>query len=304
MLVRGPSPLLHAVCRASEPLPVVILLVGDYVAWLPGLAQPWWRKCAIGLWARWNRHQQIASCRKHVTLVNSRVLFQQLQPLVPRLFEVRTTTLQRGDFHLREDTCHQRPVRLLYAGRLERAKGLLEMAETIRLLTEMGEDVVLDLVGWAAPGDPIVDEVMEHARKQGVAGKVQYQGFKALGEELFSFYRAADIYVLASTNSEGFPRAIWEAMASCTPVVSTRVGSISDFVVDGNTALLAPPRDPAAMAGAIQRLIHDGELRRHLIQSGYALAETVTLESTTSTIVQHAQHLCQERCGAVPFCVS
>ena len=100
-------------------------------------------------------------------------------------------------------------------------------------------DAYLDIVGWPVPGDPILEEVMGQAREMGLEGRVVYHGFKALGEELFAYYKKADIYVIASRSSEGFPRTIWEAMAHCLPVVATKVGSIPAFI-EGAAELVEP----------------------------------------------------------------
>ena len=55
-----------------------------------------------------------------------------------------------------------------------------------------------------------------------------------------------------------------EAMASGVPVVASRVGGLAEMLTDGETALLVPPNDPAALAGALRRLSQDAALRRSL----------------------------------------
>ena len=56
---------------------------------------------------------------------------------------------------------------------------------------------------------------------------------------------------------EGFGLALLEAMLASVPVVATRVSSIPEIVVDGETGLLVPPDDPAALAGAVTRVLAD-----------------------------------------------
>ena len=57
-------------------------------------------------------------------------------------------------------------------------------------------------------------------------------------------------------------------MAHARPVVATSVGGLRDLVVDGETGLLVPPRDPAALRVALERLLGDDRLRRRLGAAG------------------------------------
>jgi len=272
-------------------LPVALLLVGDYMAGIDDLPQPLWRKEAIRLWASWNQRQQLKVARKALTFVNSRKLYDQLLPHVPNLVETRTTTLSVNDFFEREDTCLQRPVRLLYTGRMDRAKGLIHMVEALDHLVREGEDVVLDLVGWPQKGDPILDEIRQFAEARGIAKRVHYHGFKPVGPKLFAFYKQADIYVIASVSSEGFPRTIWEAMAHSLPVIATEVGSIPLFLERTKAALLIGPRDCEVLARAIQRVLHSPHLRKKLISNGFRLAKENTLDVRAKEMIGHLEIL-------------
>jgi glycosyltransferase involved in cell wall biosynthesis len=69
------------------------------------------------------------------------------------------------------------------------------------------------------------------------------------------------------------PISILEAMAAGLPVVASAVGGIPEIVVDGETGLIVPPRDPDALAAALRRLLDDPELRRRMGDAGRARAE-------------------------------
>jgi len=283
LLVRGPSPLLPAMV-SSSPVPTVLLLVGDYLAGVDDLSQPRWRKEAIRFWSCWNKWGQDRAVQRSLTFVNSRVLYQELQDKTSKLHEIRTTTLTREDFFVREDTCQEHPYHLLYAGRMDRGKGLLQMVQAVALLRERGEDVILDLVGWSERGDPILDEIQGLAFEKNIPGSVCYAGPRPLGPELFVFYRNADIFLIASLASEGFPRAIWEAMAHCLPVVATRVGSIP-LLVEG-AACLVQPGSAEAIADGVHQLIHRPALRQEYIKQGFDCVQGITLENQTGELVQ------------------
>jgi len=66
------------------------------------------------------------------------------------------------------------------------------------------------------------------------------------------------------SHREGFGVACAEGMAHARAVVASDVGGLRDLVVDGETGLLVPPRDPAALRGALERLLADRELRARL----------------------------------------
>jgi glycosyltransferase involved in cell wall biosynthesis len=290
LLVRGPSPLLPAMVSAS-PVPTALLLVGDYLKGVDDLPQPRWRKEAIRLWSRWNQWTQLRAARRRLTFVNSRVLYEELSSHVPNLHEIRTTTLTVADFFERQDTCQSGPpYKLLYVGRIDRAKGLLNMVEAVALLAQRGEEVSLDLVGWPEPGDPILDDLQACAHHHGIEGRINYLGMRSMGEDLFACYRAADLYLIASMASEGFPRTIWEAMANSLPVIATDVGSIR-YLLNGN-AVIVPPNRPDLLSDAILQLLYDKNLRHQLIKAGFEQAKSMTLELQTKKLYQLMQHYC------------
>ena len=90
---------------------------------------------------------------------------------------------------------------------------------------------------------------------------------------------ALDIFVLSS-ETEGLPVALLEAMAASRPVVATRVGGIPQVIEDGHNGLLISPHDPAGLAKAILTLMEDSTLRESVAREGYR-----TIEARFSTDV-------------------
>jgi len=287
LLVRAPTPLLPALASVWSK-PIALLVVGDYLGGVDDLLQPRWRKELIRLWSRWNYYHQMHIAQHSLTFVNSRLRYDQLRYQIPDLVETRTTTLSQNGFFHRVDTCSAAPYRLLYTGRILRAKGLFDVVEALPQLADSGFDVVFDLVGMPDKSDPVLEELNTLARSLGVEERVRYHGHKPAGPELLNYYRRADIYIIASQiSSEGFPRTIWEAMASSLPVVATEVGSIPAYI--GDAAVLVPPKNVSALTQAVKDLLTHPDLRQKLIQKGMALARDNTLEKRAEEMVNQIE---------------
>jgi glycosyltransferase involved in cell wall biosynthesis len=90
---------------------------------------------------------------------------------------------------------------------------------------------------------------------------------------------AADLFLLSSV-SEGIPLTVIEAMCAGLPVVCTRVGGTAEVVIDGETGLLTPAGDDAAIAGAILRLLGDPVMRQRMGNRGRERARELFSEAT------------------------
>ena len=148
-----------------------------------------------------------------------------------------------------------------FVGRIVRDKGIAELESAWQLLKERFPNLFLLLVGPIEGHDPVPPEVLGSLRKD---PRVRLVGSV---RETPPFYAAMDIMILPS-HREGFPNTPLEAAAMELPVVATKVDGCVDAVVDDVTGLLVPPRDPQALATAIERLILDPELRQQMGQAG------------------------------------
>jgi len=158
-------------------------------------------------------------------------------------------------FHPDPSSVHQ-PGQLVYVGRIDRNsgwKGISTLLRALRLLALTHPSVRLQMVG---DGDAIEDYRRE-AAQLGLADRVEFTG-RLDGPDLARAYQSAGALVLASeTAAESFGMVLIEALACGTPVVGTRVGGIPGVIEDTGGGLLAPARNPEALAGAIGRLLDD-----------------------------------------------
>ncbi len=111
-------------------------------------------------------------------------------------------------------------------------------------------------VGVVLVGDgPSRSELEAETRRLGIADRVVFLGQR---RDVPVVLAALDLFVQPSLY-EGFGISLLEAMAAGLPIVASRVGGIPEVVQDGATGLLVPPRDPAALASAVIRLLRDRE---------------------------------------------
>jgi rhamnosyl/mannosyltransferase len=96
-----------------------------------------------------------------------------------------------------------------------------------------------------------------------VGDKVHFAG-EIAQRDLVQHYHACEVFVFpASHRSEAYGLSLVQALACGKPAVSTRLGTGTSFVnIDGETGLVVEPRDPTALAGAINSLLNDSASRR------------------------------------------
>lgn len=125
----------------------------------------------------------------------------------------------------------------------------------------------LVLVGGDSPlpgAIPVEKELQELSRKLKVDELISFQGFV---EDPVPTIMGFDLATCVS-NDEGIPNSLLEALACEKPVISTNVGAISEFLVDGENGLLIPPGDLNALCHAIEKLMNDRSLSLQLAQAG------------------------------------
>ena len=259
--------------------PVFLLVVGDYQALLPHLQYQGAKKTLFGAYVRFEEWALRHMTARALTFVNGAALRRKHEAQGARVFETKTTTLSLADIAAREDTCGAGRIRLLTVSRIDPRKGLRVLPAAVAELVKSGHDVSLDLIGPTIGliGDDERDAIRAEATRLGVADRVNLLGPVAL-DRLMTLYRDYDVFVLPTRPGEGIPRVLMEAMANGTPVVTTNVSGIGSLVSHGQNGLLIDEASASAVAGAVHQLITQPDLRRTVIQGGYATARAHTLE--------------------------
>jgi sugar transferase (PEP-CTERM/EpsH1 system associated) len=168
-------------------------------------------------------------------------------------------------------------------GRPRPVKGFSYLLEAFAQIAADQPDLYLLFVGDGPEKRPL----QTAAQQLPSANRVIFLGDQ---QEIPRLLAALDILVLPSL-WEGLPNVVLEAMAAGLPVVATAVGGTPELVVEGETGLLVPPRDPATLAEAIVTLLTDPELARRLGENG---RQRVTTQFTIQQTVAQTESLYQQ----------
>ena len=148
--------------------------------------------------------------------------------------------------------------RVICVGRLAPVKAQRLLNTACEQLISRGWNLRLHLVGSGRDRGAL----QEFAAATGIAGNVIFEGGRNQ-DEVIALYRESDVFAMASF-AEGVPVVLMEAMAMEIPCVATWVNGIPELIRDDEEGLLVAPSDVAGLAGAIETLLKNPDLRRRL----------------------------------------
>lgn len=155
---------------------------------------------------------------------------------------------------------------VFYVGRFDERKGIETLVRAVGQSQLRGnKNLKLIIGGGSRPGQ---SDGKERDRIEGIVAELGMSDFTTfpgrLGDDILpAYYAAADVCVVPS-HYEPFGLVAIEAMASGTPVVASDVGGLQFTVLPEETGLLAPPKDDAAFAVAIDRILSNPDWRNQL----------------------------------------
>ena len=154
----------------------------------------------------------------------------------------------------------------------------------------------LDFVMWLAGDIKMgvhsrwVDELRDTIERQGLQEQVVFLGHRSDARALMT---QADVVILPS-QTEGFPRTIWEAMVLQCPVIATPAGGVTDLVQHEATGLLVPFNDSSALAGAIERVANEPGLACRLTERALEhVTQTYSEDATLTQISETLMDVCE-----------
>ena len=156
------------------------------------------------------------------------------------------------------------PVKILFASRILWNKGLAELIDATKILRQRQCHFRMIVAGIIDPGNPdgAPESVLHQWEKE---GWIQWLGQHDNMPELLA---SVHIVALPTTYGEGIPRILIEAASCHRPTVATDVPGCREIVRHEENGLLIPPRNPVALADALERLVRDARLRQQLGRRG------------------------------------
>lgn len=158
-------------------------------------------------------------------------------------------------------------------GRLVEKKGFADLIDACAVLARRHRDLRCAIIG----SGPLEEALHAQVRDLGLEAVVELLGPRPLREVLVYVQAAAVLaapcVIGADGNRDGLPTVLLEAMALGTPCVATNLTGIPEAIRDGQTGLLVPQHDPAALAQAIERLLTYPALRVALATRARRLVE-------------------------------
>jgi phosphatidylinositol alpha-mannosyltransferase len=167
---------------------------------------------------------------------------------------------------------------LLFVGRFEPRKGLLELLKAYRILRKTGCECRLLVVGTG----PLGKEARRYVATRRLR-RVEFLG-RVSDEEKAQLFRTADVYISPATGGESFGIVLLEAMAAGTAIVASDIHGYKGVVRRGREGLLVPPREPKAIAASIARLLREDDLRQAMGAAGRERATEFSWERVTAKV--------------------
>ncbi|HUP53896.1 MAG TPA: glycosyltransferase family 4 protein [Methylomirabilota bacterium] len=167
---------------------------------------------------------------------------------------------------------------VLFVGRHEPRKGLLDLLKAHRILRKTGSRSRLLVVG----SGPQEREARRYVATRGLQG-VEFLG-RVSDDAKAQLFRTADVYASPATGGESFGIVLLEAMAAGTPIVASDIHGYKGVVRRGREGLLVPPREPRELARAIDKLLRDPGMREQMGAAGQARAEEFSWPRVTAKV--------------------
>lgn len=181
--------------------------------------------------------------------------------------------LTLNDLYTEEKMINYNFFNILFVGRVEERKGILDLLKIALLLDAKGLSFHMKIIG----GGDMFGQCKKEIDENGLNGKVMLVGQISDKEKMSHYYQNADVFIFTS-HDEGFPRVLYEAMAYKLMIFTTFVGGIPGRMIDGNNCIEIPAKNPELASQIIfDGLMNNIEKLKTLAENGQSTVKNILL---------------------------
>jgi glycosyltransferase involved in cell wall biosynthesis len=247
----------------------------------------------------WELREKLADCAWLVTCTQANTQFlRDLAPsdnIVSRVYHgldfTRFPSPPAGE-DTNDGTSADVPVVILSVGRAVEKKGF---GALLRALASLPADLHWRFIHIG--GGALMKNLKTLSDELGIASRIEWRG--ALPQDqVLQAYGQAHIFVLNSRiaddgDRDGLPNVLMEAQSQALACIATQVSAIPELIVDGETGILVPPDDEAALGLALTRMIRDPAMRQTLSRAGEdRVRQSFSLDSGIDDLAQRFNKPC------------
>jgi len=210
--------------------------------------------------------RSIKSSNKIIAI--SRHTYKEMVDLFKRDAEIIPYGVSLSEKDLAVEKSLAKPSSILFVGRLVERKGVQYLIEAFgRIVKDTQAQLVI--VGQG----PEKEKLQRLAKEKNLNDKIIFAGFVD-DKSLKSYYQNCSVFVLPAItdekgDTEGLGVVLIEALSYKKPVIASKVGGITDIVIDGKTGLLVPEKNSEELATALKKILSDTNLATRLGEEGY-----------------------------------
>jgi glycosyltransferase involved in cell wall biosynthesis len=291
IIIQGPTPQQNEVAKAVHPhCKIATLLVGLWKKWPKQMfrqsgVKNKFKEQFINILKWYNQHQTSVLMNKYADLPMGN------NPAMPVFYRCKKSfalvskgLVRASEIQVRErNPIDKKLVKLVFFSRLDPEKNLELILEAMAKLKSEGRIVALKAYG-GTPMNQYIDLIRNKVNELGLEEHVHLMG-ELPNHQKLEVFQDADIYVFNTCTTEGFPRTVWEAMATGIPIVCANYPGADQFFKNGEVRLFEQ-NNKQDLVNKIIELSDNEDLRRHTTQSAYQLLQQNTLEKSTEHIIE------------------
>ena len=212
-------------------------------------------------------------CLKKATLIPS--ISKSVGTLIQKKYnlsenKIRVSYLGMDCPKLKKPLFKNNSFKLLYVGRLERRKGIIEFIDALNEILSGNKKITLDIVGNdipQAPGDILFKEYFSKTVNKNLQKRVRFHGY-VTNAKVKNFYKYCDV-LIAPSRYESFGLIYLEAFSYGKPVIGTKAGGIPEVVKNNKTGLLVGINNSKEIAKAVLKIFENINLRKELGENAF-----------------------------------